>query len=132
MVKIEVFNETKNKIPKAVFQKLAKRAGFLLKKNGEFGVVFCGDKKIWELNKKYRGKDNPTDVLSFGYKKSEWRGDIIISLDTAKKQAKEKGHSLEKELKILFVHGMLHAAGFDHETDAEEARMEKMAAKILN
>ncbi|MFA5820539.1 MAG: rRNA maturation RNase YbeY [Candidatus Gracilibacteria bacterium] len=132
MVKIEIFNETKNRIAKAVFQKLAKKAGRILKKNCDLGVLFCGDKKIRELNKKYRKKDKPTDVLSFGYKKGVWSGDIIISLDTAKKQAKEKGHSLEKELEILFVHGMLHVAGFDHETDAEEAKMEKVAAKILN
>ncbi len=132
MVKIVIFNETKIKIGKASFLKLAKKASTVLKKDGEISLVFCDDAKIKKLNKKYRKKNAPTDVLSFGYETDKWNGDIIISLNTAKKQAKEKGHALERELEILFVHGMLHVAGFDHRTDKEETNMEKMAEKILN
>ncbi|MEK7548061.1 MAG: rRNA maturation RNase YbeY, partial [Patescibacteria group bacterium] len=58
-------------------------------------------------------------------------GDIFISVDTAKKQAKENGHSLETELAVLFVHGLLHLFGFDHKTGREEAEMERWARKVL-
>ena len=102
--------------------------------------MLIDDATIKAMNKEYRKKDSPTDVMSFAYlevtdyKKEKGDvivGDIFISDDTAKKQAKEKGHSLKKELEILFVHGLLHCFGFDHRTDKEEAEMEKWAKKIL-
>ena len=106
---------------------------------GHISLALVGDDQIHFLNKEYRGKDVPTDVLSFAYlevadfKRSEdfVVGDIFISVDTAKKQAKAKNHSLEKELEILFVHGFLHLFGFDHGNDKEEKEMEKWAKKIL-
>lgn len=108
--------------------------------SGEIGFKLVDDEEIRALNREYRGKDSATDVLSFAYLEGETGvqgggerqiGDIFISVDTAKRQAKEKGHSLEKELDVLFVHGLLHLFGYDHNNDQEEEKMEEMAARIL-
>ena len=87
-------------------------------------LIFVDDKEIQELNKTYRQKDKPTDVLSFPLEDMPGMplGSIIISIDTAKKQAKEFGHSTEEEIKLLFIHGLLHLLGYDHEVDNGEMR----------
>jgi probable rRNA maturation factor len=92
----------------------------------ELSIALVSDAQIKRLNKLYRNKDKPTDVLSFpiGEKVEDWLilGDIVISVDTAKRQAKELGHSLEEELKRLLVHGLVHLLGYDHELGGEEER----------
>jgi probable rRNA maturation factor len=99
------------------------------------------DSSIQNLNRDYRGKDKPTDVLSFSFlegnpdpsdptNKSSL-GQIIISLETAQCQAAELGQSLNEELRFLFTHGLLHLLGYDHETPAEEKIMLEKAYKIL-
>jgi probable rRNA maturation factor len=90
------------------------------KKDLEMNVVITNDNFIRKINKEYRGKDRATDVISFSYddfspdRKLILFGDIIISLDTAKRQAKENGHSLEKEFATLLIHGLYHLMGYDH------------------
>ena len=74
--------------------------------------LIATDKELSALNRKFRGKHNTTDVLSFP------PDDIAISFDRAAAQAAERGHSVEDELRILMLHGLLHLAGMDHETDA--------------
>jgi len=90
----------------------------------ELSIVLVSDPQIKRLNKLYRNKDKPTDVLSFpiGEKVNGWLilGDIVISVDTAKRQAQELGHSLEEEIKRLLVHGLVHLLGYDHELGGEE------------
>jgi probable rRNA maturation factor len=92
----------------------------------ELSIALVSDAQIKRLNKLYRNKDKPTDVLSFpiGEKVEDWLilGDIAISVDTAKRQAKELGHSLEEELKRLLVHGLVHLLGYDHELGGEEEK----------
>ncbi len=88
----------------------------------DFTVVLVSDKKIKELNRLFRGKNEPTDVLSFQAGQEDYLGDVIISTETALRQAQQLGHSLEKELKILLIHGFLHLLGYDHETDRGEMR----------
>jgi probable rRNA maturation factor len=92
----------------------------------ELSIVLVSDAQIKRLNKLYRNKDKPTDVLSFpiGEKVKGWLilGDIVISVDTARRQAKELGHSLEEELKRLLVHGLVHLLGYDHEVGGEEEK----------
>jgi len=92
----------------------------------ELSIVLVSDAQIKRLNKLYRNKDKPTDVLSFpiGEKVNGWLilGDIVISVDTAKRQAKELGYSLEEELKRLLVHGLVHLLGYDHELGGEEEK----------
>ena len=103
--------------------------------HGLLELILVDDEKIAQINGDYRGKEGPTDVISFAYLEAgegEIVGDIFISVDTAKRQAEEKGHSLERELAILFVHGLLHCFGFDHNNDEEEAEMEGWAEKVLD
>jgi probable rRNA maturation factor len=92
----------------------------------ELSIALVSDAQIKRLNKLYRNKDKPTDVLSFpiGEKVEDWLilGDIVISMDTAKRQAQELGHSLEEELKRLLVHGLVHLLGYDHELGGEEEK----------
>lgn len=88
----------------------------------EVSVTFTDDEKIRELNGRYRGKDAPTDVLSFPMEERRLLGDIVISLETAARQAALYGHSLERETAFLTVHSTLHLLGYDHETSESDER----------
>lgn len=149
MLKFTFSNETKTKASKAAFKKLTDKSykalkaridKLLLKRDGLVDLVIIDDIKMLAMNMEYRGKDSTTDVISFAYLEvteyEKEKGDIIvadifISADTAARQAKEKKHSLKKELETLFVHGLLHCLGFDHKSDKQEKEMEKWAKKIL-
>lgn len=125
----------------AILQKAGEVEGV---KDGEVDLTFVDDEQIHQLNREYRGIDRPTDVLSFAmneitndeleiiYELEEddasgdipnVLGDIIISVPRAKLQSEEYGHSLERELGFLFVHGFLHLLGYDHQDEASEAEM---------
>ncbi|CAN4128329.1 unnamed protein product [Withania somnifera] len=104
----------------------------------ELSVLLCNDEFIRELNKDWRDEDSPTDVLSMSQHIPELElpilmlGDIVISVETAARQAGERGHSLLDEIRILLVHGLLHLLGFDHEiSDEAEAEMEKEEGLLL-
>ena len=92
--------------------------------NQDIELILTTDEEIQELNKIHRQKDKPTDVLSFPLENLPGMplGSIIISVDTAKKEAMELGHSVEDEIKLLFIHGLLHLLGYDHEIDNGEMR----------
>jgi probable rRNA maturation factor len=103
----------------------------LPKNISEIGVTFCNDAEIKKLNLAYRNKNKPTDVLSFSFieglkvnSHDTYLGDVIISLDTAKKQANKFKVSLEEELLRLIVHGILHLFGYDHENVSEKKAKE--------
>lgn len=113
--------------------------------NSEVSVTIVTDDKIQEINREYRDKDKPTDVISFaleemgegeivvtGVEMPRILGDIIISLDKAKEQAEEYGHTLSRELGFLALHGFLHLLGYDHETEEEEKVMFNRQKEILN
>lgn len=97
---------------------------------GEVSVAFVTNEKIKELNKKYRNKDEATDVLSFPIDE-EILGDIIISAERAAAQAKEYGHSLKRELAYLTVHGILHLFGYDHHNKEEKSEMRQKEERVL-
>lgn len=87
----------------------------------EFTCLIAGDAELRRLNRRFLGRNKATDVLSFpAAGRSGSCGDLAISMDRAKSQASEHGHSLEHELRILMLHGALHLAGFDHESDGGE------------
>jgi probable rRNA maturation factor len=89
-----------------------------LRVEGEVALVLAGDRLVHRLNRQYRGKDRPTDVLSFPGDGAEGSlGDIVISLDTAARNARGLGRTLPQELDVLALHGFLHVLGHDHETD---------------
>ena len=93
---------------------------------GEFSVLLTGDERLRALNLQFRGMDKPTDVLSFPplleTADGGQGGDLAISLETALAQAAAYGHTLQMEVKILILHGLLHLAGYDHERDQGQMR----------
>lgn len=109
------------------------RAQAAVRLRGQVSVLLTTDRRIRRLNRQFRGKNKATDVLSFpAERESECRGpeklagDLAISVETARKQAAGQGHSLSIEIKVLMLHGLLHLAGYDHETDqGEMARRER-------
>ncbi|NLJ84737.1 MAG: rRNA maturation RNase YbeY [Halanaerobiaceae bacterium] len=114
-----------------LFQAIADKAAALEGySQGEISIALVDNEQIRDLNKMYRGIDEPTDVLSFPMDDEIW-GDIIISTDKVISQAEEYGHSLERELGFLVVHGILHLLGYDHQTPEEEAVMRQKEEKIL-
>jgi probable rRNA maturation factor len=138
----------------ALVQKHMNRAGVNLQRllkpgaqnelNGDtqITVVFVRDKKIRALNRDFRGKDYATDVLSFqasdepddasDFGEANYIGDIVISADTAMRQAEEAKQTFERETQELVIHGVLHLCGYDHETDnGEMNRLELQLRKKL-
>src|SRR6478752_8380370 len=98
----------------AQLQRFARRAQKLAEVQGEVDILIATNKRLRELNRRFRRKNKPTDVLSFPRPSG---GDIAISAQIARDNAQRFGHSLAIELKILVLHGMLHLAGYDHEPD---------------
>jgi probable rRNA maturation factor len=104
----------------------------------ELSISLVGDAEIQALNKTWRKKDKPTDVLSFpaaplpkGLPGLRPLGDIVISLDTAHRQAQEYARPLNEEVARYLAHGLLHLLGYDHERPAERARMAAAERKLL-
>lgn len=105
----------------------------------ELSVVFTDDASIQVLNGEWRGKDKPTNVLSFpafpvkaGSQPGPMLGDIVIARETVEREAKEEGKPIENHLSHLVVHGFLHLLGYDHETDEEAEVMEAREREILH
>ena len=113
--------------------------------DAEVSVVLVDDAYIRELNRQYRAKDTHTDVLSFAMRESvpeeeaiegdpgaeQLLGDIVISVERAREQAEEYGHSFERELGYLAVHGVLHLLGYDHEKEEDRKIMRQKEEEIL-
>lgn len=104
----------------------------------ELSVLLCDDATIHDLNRRHRKKNKPTDVLAFalregpdGHLAGDTLGDVVISLDTATRQARERGVRTEAEVQMLLAHGLLHLLGWDHQTDAEDAAMRAETERLL-
>jgi probable rRNA maturation factor len=132
--------ERQGRVPSArTLSRFLSEAQAAVRLRGAVSVLLTTDREIRRLNKTFRGKNKATDVLSFpaapivaGQRVSKSAsqlvsGDLAISVDTARRQAAEQGHALAVEVKVLMLHGLLHLAGFDHETDdGEMARRERL------
>lgn len=105
----------------------------------ELSILLAGDEEMREINAEYRGKDRPTDVISFAMSDGEFPalnkdilGDVVISLDTAKRQAIERGVTIAQEVNFLLIHGILHLNGYDHErSEPERLKMEKKEMELI-
>ncbi|MBP6835555.1 MAG: rRNA maturation RNase YbeY [Deltaproteobacteria bacterium] len=104
----------------------------------ELSVLLCDDATIHALNRDYRKKNKPTDVLAFAMREGEdghlagdLLGDVIISLETATRQAKERAVVTRDEVMMLLAHGLLHLLGWDHQTDADDKRMRAETDRML-
>lgn len=155
MLSVEILHEEVEPISEHLQQLLIRciqEAAAREEVDGEVVVTLVNNERIHQLNRDYRGVDRPTDVLSFAMNEAgedemdiyidesefddypNMLGDIIISLPKAQEQAEEYGHSLERELGFLAVHGFLHLLGYDHGTEEEEkemfSRQDEVLAKI--
>ncbi|MGN1094799.1 MAG: rRNA maturation RNase YbeY [Eubacteriales bacterium] len=133
---VPITNELKKNIRAAVRRTLKNEK---FEKDAEVSVTFVDNEEIHRLNLEYRGKDKPTDVLSFPmedgcesegdidpYNGAVLLGDIIISAEKAASQAEEYGHGIEREICFLAVHSTLHLLGYDHETSEEDEKYMNM------
>ncbi|WP_094700349.1 rRNA maturation RNase YbeY [Brevibacillus laterosporus] len=152
MLTIEIVNEQDEEITQEhqqLIEECLQKAAQFEEITGEVVITLVNNERIHELNRDYRGVDRPTDVLSFALneegegdmeifvEESEFDdypnmlGDIIISIQRTKEQAQDYGHSFERELGFLAVHGFLHLIGYDHGTPEEEKEMFTRQENIL-
>ena len=139
MIHFDVNQRAGKKIPLAAWKKWLKNIEktLKLKKNFEISLALVSGKAIKDLNRRYRKKNQITDVLSFAEKKSGptakagFLGEIVICYPRAEKQAKAAGHSVQREIEVLLVHGFLHLLGHDHKRAEAAAKMDKLQVKIL-
>ena len=137
-MKINFFNKTLDEVTeyKKLIRKVLKREDT----EGYFNIIFVEKDEIQQINKEYRGIDKVTDVITFALKNDlvvnlgdELElGDVFICLDRAKEQAADYGHSIEREVGFLAVHGYLHLLGYDHMNEIDEKRMFEKQDEILN
>ena len=134
MIKVNIINEFNDKDYSNVILMVAKAVSKSEKiiKSRLLNVVITTNDEIQKYNKNYRNVDAPTDVLTFPSDEKSELGDILISYEKVISQAKEYGHSEERELGFLACHGMLHCLGYDHMTDSEEEIMFSLQEKILD
>jgi len=97
----------------------------------DVSIALVSDHEIRSLNRRWRGKDRPTDVLSFPLEEPAALGDVVISIETARRQASEGGWPLAVELRRLLAHGILHCRGYGHDAPAEARRMAEAERRLL-
>jgi probable rRNA maturation factor len=125
-----ILDGTADGINPVALQRFARRAQAMARVKGDIAILITSRRKMQALNRRFRRKDSPTDVLSFP---SRQGGDIAICFEIARQNAARLGHSTMDEIKILVLHGLLHLAGYDHETDSGQmARAEARLRTRLN
>ena len=146
---VAVNRQRRRRVDTARLTVILRRAAEALSVAGEVALVLSGDRALREMNRRYRGQDKPTDVLSFpgpcqshaggpvGARREECAacvgqlaglGDIVISVDTAAANAKRRGRTLPQEMDVLALHGFLHVLGYDHETD--DGTMDRLERRL--
>lgn len=126
--------------PRVMKRRADKMLSYLKLTGVELSVALVGDPVMRDLNRDYRGKNRPTDVLAFamsegeplatGKGEPEILGDVVISIDTAEKQAARAGRTLLDELTMLLAHGLLHLLGYDHLNKAQEREMKRRTREL--
>ncbi len=140
---MEIQIMSRPKIPRLTNQKIKRLMKKVLKDlanhDGEMSILFTDDGHIAQLNRRYLGRDGPTNVLAFPMSGGEppdvesgMLGDIVVSVDTAIRESKELGETLDETISRLLIHGILHLLNYYHERSPEEAiRMEKEEKRLL-
>jgi probable rRNA maturation factor len=125
-MRVDVSSRVSGSPPPRHVRSLLARAARLVPKsefrisNSEISILFCGDRAMRTLNRRYRRKDRPTDVLAFPGEDDGFLGDIVISVPYASRQARRRREPASREIDRLLLHGLLHLSGYDHETDSGE------------
>jgi len=126
---VVVNRQRRRRVDTARLRRVVEDAACSLGVSGEVALVLTSDRPIRRLNARYRGKDKPNDVRSFpGPGGEAGLGDVLISLDTAARNAPRFGRTLAQELDVLALHGFLHVLGYDHETD--DGTMERLEGRL--
>jgi probable rRNA maturation factor len=120
-----ILEHDSNEIHQRALTLFATKAKRAVGARGELSIRITSSAEMRKLNLRFRRKNKPTDVLSFPADALELAGDIAISAEIAAANADQLGHSVDTELKILILHGLLHLAGYDHETDAGEMQAQE-------
>jgi probable rRNA maturation factor len=121
--------QRRRRVDRARLGRVLRGAARALGVSGEVSLVLTGDRPVRRLNARYRRKDKPTDVLSFpGPGGDAGLGDIVISVQTAEKNARSLGRTLPQELDVLALHGFLHVLGYDHESD--DGTMDRLERRL--
>lgn len=143
-MEIRIFNQTNEKVDKELDELKDMLSDFCKREdlgNVIFNIIIIDNPTIHKINKEYRDKDAPTDVISFALEDDKTviepdgvriLGDIYISIDKVHEQALEYGHSFKRELSFLAVHGLLHLLGYDHMEKSDEEVMFKKQEEVLN
>ncbi|TSC63948.1 MAG: putative rRNA maturation factor [Parcubacteria group bacterium Gr01-1014_106] len=151
-MRVEITNETRVRVPRSRIDVVARRAQhiFRLPKNTHIALACVTDVVMQRLNTQTRGHHHPTDVLSFPLHEVHGKqsrafshlpadpdgtvhlGDVVISLPTAKKQARQLGHAVSEEIAELFAHGVLHLLGYDHVRKNDAVRMAALSERLLS
>ena len=141
---MKVLIESRKRCKGVVAAKVRKKAMLILEQmlstDAELSILLVDDEEMRNINREYRNIDRPTDVIAFAMREGEFSevnrellGDVIISVDTAGRQAFERGVTVMEEVIFLLVHGILHLHGYDHEINMEEKlKMEKKEGDIKN
>ena len=139
-MEILLTNTTKEKVEEKDIENICKLTFKKLEVNNPVvSITIVDNEKIKEINRDYRNKDVETDVISFAFEEADdytypdmrFLGEIYISIDKAKSQAEEYGHSLKREVCFLTVHGLLHLLGYDHIEESDRVVMRKLEEEIL-
>ena len=130
MLEVVILNrQRRRRVSPSRLRRVLEAAGRSLGVAGELALVLTGDRRVRALNARYRARDEPTDVLSFpGEGGGKGLGDVVISVETAARNARAYGRSLGQELDRLVLHGFLHLLGYDHEAD--DGAMERLERRL--
>ena len=133
MSESQVFSDQRGRLPKKESALLANRILKKEKKRLPVNIIFSNDNYLHELNSRFRNKNRPTDVLAFpADPDEEILGEIYISVETARRQARDYRVTLKKEILRLVAHGTLHLCGYDHQDSGEATRMRNMEDKHIS
>lgn len=150
MIRLVVRRNVRELLSPGALRELRRRAGRMAKAAAladpslgppdaiEVGLTLTDDAEIQALNREFRGKDRPTDVLAFAMREGKggelaaglW-GDVVISIPTARRQARERRHTTADEVEFLWAHGLCHLLGYDHRNDREERAMNAKMASLI-
>lgn len=133
---IEIANQTKSAINRSLIERAVEIVLKFGKQKGSVSIVIVSDKVMQKLNKQYRGKDSPTDVLSFAevdsqFPEADFIGELVIDFKQIKKQAKVFKHSIAFELAFIVIHGMLHLIGYEDETAKGVIEMNRLGNNLI-
>ena len=136
-MQLNVYKESPRRAPRKELYRLAKviGAGERVSANSQMNIIISDNSRLKKLNRKYRGKNKPTDVLSFDFRGvagSSELGEVYISVEKAQSQAVERGHSFKHEILSLACHGILHVLGYEHDNDRLERKMKERERRYLS